>query len=267
MTDFLMALFLGFVEGLAEFIPVSSTAHLIVLVEGLHFPAPPGHVFEVFIQIGAIMAVVVLYFKKLWHTALTLHREPASRRFAYNLLLGSVPALAVGALAHDWIKSALYNPQVIGTMLILGGIAILLLERRLEGLGKIGSVDAVPPVTAFKVGCFQMLALVPGVSRSGATIMGALALGLTRPAAAELSFFLAIPVMFAAVAYDTLKNWDGIASYGRYDIMLGGLAAAFVTALAVVKFAIGFISRYGFAPFAFYRIAAGVAILILFSWP
>jgi len=264
MSEFLTALFLGFVEGLTEFIPVSSTAHLVVLTEGLNFPAPPGHVFEVFIQLGAIMAIVVLYRRKLWETLITLPSEKKSQDFALNIVAGTVPALVAGALGRDWIKEHLYNPTVVAVMLIIGGLVILLLEKRFSRV-KFESVDDVPLKTAFLVGCCQMLALVPGVSRSGATIIGALALGLARPAAAEFSFFLAIPVMFAAISYDTMKSWDSIMSYDYLDIMLAGLVAAFVTALVVVKFALHIISRYGFAPFAWYRIAAGILILAIFA--
>lgn len=264
MTEFLTAIFLGFVEGLTEFIPVSSTAHLIVLTKGLNFPAPPGHVFEVFIQLGAILAVMVLYWRKILETAIGVPRgDSKARRFTLNLILGTIPALMAGGLAHGWIKAHLYNPFVIAATLIAGGIVILILEktfaRRQHTL-----IDDMPPKTAFLIGCAQTLALVPGVSRSGATIMGALALGLSRPAAAEFSFFLAIPVMLAAVAYDMFRNWDALMAYDHFGLMLAGLGAAFVTALCVVRFAIAFISRYGFTPFAWYRIGAGIVILLVF---
>lgn len=265
MIEFLTALFLGFVEGLTEFLPVSSTAHLIVLTQGLGFPAPPGHVFEVFIQLGAILAVMALYWRKIWATLVGLPRgEAVARKFTVNIILGTLPALVAGAVLHDWVKVHLYNPFVIAVALIVGGMVILILERRFARIQHTG-LDEISPKTAFLVGCCQTLALVPGVSRSGATIMGSLGLGLSRPAAAEFSFFLAIPVMFAAVGYDTLKNWDAIVSYGHFGLMLAGLASAFVTALAVVRVAIGFISRYGFVPFAWYRIAAGLMILVVFS--
>ncbi len=265
MIEFLTAVFLGIVEGLTEFLPVSSTAHLIVLTKGLAFPAPPGHVFEVFIQLGAILAVVVLYWRRLWETVGGLLKgDDRARRFTLSLALGTLPALLMGGLLHGWIKDHLYNPIVIAAALIAGGIAILLLERRFARTPAHTEIDEIRPVTAFLIGCAQTLALVPGVSRSGATIMGSLALGLSRPAAAEFSFFLSIPVMFAAVGYDTLKNHEAIMAYGRFDLMIAGLLAAFVTALAVVRAAIGFISRYGFAPFAWYRIAAGLVLLAVF---
>lgn len=265
MSDLATALFLGFVEGLTEFIPVSSTAHLVVLTEGLNFPAPPGHVFEVFIQLGAILAVIVNYRRKLFNTVMGLRHDKKSQNFALNLLLGSIPAFIAGALGRDWIKESLYNHGVIAATLILGGFIILLLDKRLGKNTKISDVDDISPRTALLIGCCQALALVPGVSRSGATIMGALGCGLARPAAAEFSFFLAIPVMLAAVAYDTAKGWSDIVASNHFGIMMAGLVAAFITALAVIKFALLFISRHGFTPFAWYRIAAGIIVLMVFA--
>jgi undecaprenyl-diphosphatase len=263
MSEFLTASFLGFIEGLTEFIPVSSTAHLVVLVEGLNFPTPPGHIFEVFIQLGAILAVVVLYSRKLLNVAVTLPADAKSRDFVFNLVAATIPAVIAGFLGRDWIKENLYNPTVIGIALIAGGVIILALEKRFKN-PVINTVDDVPLRTAFLIGLCQMLALIPGISRSGATIMGSLGLGLARPAAAEFSFFLAIPVMLGAVAYDTYKSWDAIMAYDGTGIMLAGLLAAFMTAMIVVKFALHIISRYGFAPFAWYRIAAGYGILLFF---
>jgi len=264
MNDLFYAALLGFVEGLTEFIPVSSTAHLIALVEGLDFPAPPGHVFEVFIQLGAILAVMCLYWKKLWLTAVRLPYEEKARNFAVNLVLGTLPALAVGALAHHWIKSLLYNPLFISFTLVLGGIVILIAEKKLPK-GGIEDVDEISPKKAFLIGCCQMVALIPGVSRSGATIIGSMALGLARPAAAEFSFFLAIPVMLAAVTYDLLQNWRELSGYPHLDLMAVGFVSAFVTAMVVIRLALRLIGRYGFVPFAWYRIAAGLLIFAVFS--
>lgn len=264
MNEFLTALFLGFVEGLTEFIPVSSTAHLIILVDKLKFEAPANHVFEVFIQLGAIMAVMFLYRQKLWQTATNFHRDEKDRRFLFNLILGTIPAVIAGGLGRDWIKENLYDPYVIATSLIIGGFVILFFERRLNK-PKITDIDHIPAKTAFYIGCCQMIALIPGVSRSGATIMGSLGLGLARPAAAEFSFFLAVPVMLLAVSYDTFRNWQEISIGGYYDIMLVGLFSAFATALVVIKFALHIISRYGFVPFAWYRIVMGILILIVYT--
>lgn len=262
MMDYLIALFLGFVEGLTEFIPVSSTAHLVLLAEGLDFNAPEGHVFEVFIQLGAILAVIVTYRRRLWDTLIGLPHDRTAQNFAMNVVLATIPALVAGALGRDWIKQHLYNPACIAIALIIGGIIILLLEKRFR-TARYDNIDAIPPKTAFLIGCCQALALVPGVSRSGATIMGALLLGLPRPAAAEFSFFLAIPVMMAAVAYDTMKGWDDIINNNHLGLMLTGLAAAFVTALFVIRAALYVISKYGFTPFAWYRIGLGLLVLFI----
>lgn len=264
MIDYLTALFLGFIEGLTEFIPVSSTGHLILLVEGLHFPAPPGRVFEVFIQIGAILAVMVLYRTKIFKTVCGITSDKTSQRFALNVFVATIPALVLGAALHHFIKQSLYNPMVIAVALILGGLFILLFEKRF-GPAHTNNIDDISPKQAFLIGICQSIALIPGISRSGATIMGALGLGLSRAAATEFSFFLAIPVMFCAVIYDVIKNWDVIISSSDYiGLMLTGLAASFLTALAVVRTVVGFVSRHGFAPFAWYRIALGIIVLFIF---
>lgn len=262
MKDYLIALFLGFVEGLTEFIPVSSTAHLVLLAEGLNFNAPEGHVFEVFIQLGAILAVIVTYRRKLWDTVIGLPHDRTAQTFALNVVLATIPALIAGALGRDWIKEHLYTPGCIATALIVGGVIILLLEKRLKS-ARYDSVDGIPHKTAFLIGCCQALALMPGVSRSGATIMGALALGLARPAAAEFSFFLAIPVMVAAAAYDMMKGWDDIISNNHLGLLMTGFAAAFITAMLVIRAALYVISKYGFTPFAWYRIGLGLLVLFI----
>ncbi|MBK6896208.1 MAG: undecaprenyl-diphosphate phosphatase [Alphaproteobacteria bacterium] len=264
MSDFSTAALLGFIEGLTEFLPVSSTAHLLILTDLFKFAGPPGHLFEIFIQLGAIFAVVVLYRKKLFRTAFTLHSDPASRHFATILLIGTLPALVAGAIGRDFIKGTLYNnPLVIGTTLILGGLIMLIVERNLPK-ARIENIQSVPLKTAVMIGCCQALALIPGVSRSGASIIGGLMAGLSRPAAAELSFFLAIPVMFLAVAYDLYKSWDSVAAGDYLALMLTGFGVAFVTALVVIKALLGVVNRYGFYPFAVYRLFAGAFVFWAF---
>ena len=263
MTDYLIAIFLGFIEGLTEFIPVSSTGHLVLLIEGLNFPTPPGKVFEVFIQIGAILAVMVLYRQKILKTIVGIPNDPAARKFALNVIIASIPAVIFGFAFHNFIKETLYNPIVIATTLILGGVIILLFEKKFKQ-PVIETMDDITPRQAFMVGLCQSIALIPGVSRSGATIMGSLALGLSRGAATEFSFFLARPVMFGAVAYDFYKNWDDLLAYPQKGLMVAGLMASFLTALVVVKMVVGFVSRHGFAPFAWYRIALGLLALFIF---
>ena len=261
--EYLTAIFLGFIEGLTEFIPVSSTGHLILLIEGLNFPAPPGHVFEVFIQIGAILAVMVLYRQKIAHTVLGLNKDPVAQKFARNILIGTLPALVLGGVLHGFIKGTLYDPRIIAVTLILGGIIILLFDKKFRA-PITETVDDITTRQAFLIGCCQSIALIPGISRSGATIMGSLGLGLSRTAAAEFSFFLAMPIMFCAVAYDLFKNWDALLAYPDRGLMFAGLAASFVTALIVVKAVIRFITRHGFAPFAWYRIALGLIAIVIF---
>lgn len=264
MIEYLTAIFLGFVEGLTEFIPVSSTGHLILLIEGLNFPTPPGRVFEVFIQIGAILAVMVLYRAKIFHTVRGIGSDKVAQNFARNVIIGTLPALIIGGALHSFIKTTLYNPMVIATTLILGGIFILLFEKKL-GPVTTETVDDITPKQALLVGFCQSIALIPGVSRSGATIMGSLGIGLSRTAATEFSFFLAMPVMFCAVSYDIYKNWDSLLAYDHLGLMFAGLAASFLTALVVVKTVVGFITRHGFAPFAWYRIILGVVAFFIFT--
>ncbi|MCW0233413.1 MAG: undecaprenyl-diphosphate phosphatase [Ferrovibrio sp.] len=261
LIDYLQAAFLGVVEGLTEFIPVSSTGHLILLVDLLGFEGPPGKVFEIAIQLGAILAICIVYWPRLWGTISGLGRNDTANRFTVNVLLGFLPALVIGFFAHGFIKGVLFNPWVVSVALIVGGIAILAIER-FVGQGEVRSVDDFKFRLSLKIGLLQCLAMIPGVSRSGATIMGARLLGVQRAAAAEYSFFLAVPTMVAATAYDLFKNRDGLTLDGAGLIAVGFLVA-FLCAMLVVRTVIGFINRYGFTPFAWYRIVIGTAMLVL----
>lgn len=258
--DFLNAAFLGVVEGLTEFIPVSSTGHLILFVDLLKFQGPPGHVFEVVIQLGAILAILVLYWKKFWNVLSTPARH-ASQRFVGNILLAFLPAMVIGFFVHDFIKAALFNPTVVAIALMVGGLAILLIERA-KPTATVASTEEMPASTALKIGLVQCLAMIPGMSRSGSTIMGALLFGVERKAAAEFSFFLAVPTMFAAAAYDLYKARDALSSDGM-DMIAVGFVVSFIVALLVVRWLVGFVQRRGFAPFAWYRIILGAVILAL----
>lgn len=257
------ALLLGIIEGLTEFIPVSSTGHLILLVDLLQFTGPPGAVFEIVIQLGAIFAICWLYRKKLWHTVFSLPKEQESQRFALNIIIAFLPAAVIGVLAHSFIKSVLFSPWVVSVMLIVGGLIILLVERKPHP-PKTESIDAITPMLAFKIGLCQTLAMIPGTSRSGATIIGALLLGTERKAATEFSFFLAIPTMLGATVYDLYKNAAYLNSEGMVVIAIGFIAA-FLAALMVVSQLIRFISTHGFTPFAYYRIALGSVMLVILS--
>lgn len=260
-ADLLAAVILGLVEGITEFIPVSSTGHLIIVGEWLGQVDDRAKTFDIFIQLGAILAIVWLYRARLLQAAASARTDPASRRFFLNLGISFVPAAGVGFLIHDWIKAHLFNVPVVAWALILGGIAILLIEwwaprKRFE------EVSEVPPLTALGVGLAQVLSLVPGTSRSGATIMGGYALGLSRRAATELSFFLAIPIMVAATLYDLAKSM-GALSAADAPFFATGFAVSFVSALVVVKAFLSYVSHHSFRAFAWYRIGFGAALLWL----
>lgn len=254
--EYLQAVAMGLIEAATEFLPVSSTGHLILADLLLGFKGPPGHVFEIVIQLGAILAVCILYFRRLWGVVIGLPHDKASRHFALACIVAFLPAMVAGAALHDFIKTVLFSPLVVCSMLVVGGIAILVIER-LKPAPRIFSIEAMSWRTALLIGCAQCLALVPGVSRSGATIMGALAFGVDRKTAAEFSFFQAIPVMLGAVALDLFKNRDSLDASGL-SVIAVGFATAFLGALVVVRWMIGFVTKNGFAPFAWYRIAAGL---------
>jgi undecaprenyl-diphosphatase len=257
---FLEAAILGVLEGLTEYLPVSSTGHLILLADLIGFSGPPGRVFEVVIQLGAILAVCVVYAPKLARVALGLPTDPGAQRFALAILLAFLPAVVLGVLLHGFIKSVLFSPYVVCVALILGGVAILAIERA-RPKPRIDTIERFPPALSVGIGLMQCLAMVPGVSRSAATILGALLLGVERKTAAEFSFFLAIPTLLGAAVYDLWQNRAGLTADGGLIVAIGFLAA-FVTALLVVRWFVGFVGRHGFSPFAWYRIALGSALLI-----
>jgi undecaprenyl-diphosphatase len=251
---------LGLVEGATEFIPVSSTGHLIVVSHWLGLVDQRAKTFDVFIQLGAILAIVWLYRARLWRSVAAARQDPTSRRFVVNLIIAFLPAAIVGFLFHSWIKDRLFNPTVVAIALVVGGVLILLIER-LAPAARVTDVSQVPPRTALGIGLAQVLSLVPGVSRSGATILGGYSLGLSRIAATEFSFFLAIPVMFAATLYDLLKSWSVLA-VSDIPLFTVGFIVSFVSALVVVKAFLSFVSGHSFKVFAWYRIAFGAVLLL-----
>lgn len=261
LDSLLKAALLGIVEGVTEFIPVSSTGHLIVVSHWLGDVGERAKTFEIFIQLGAILAIVWLYRARLTQAALEAYWGGPGRRLLVNLILGFIPVAVVGLLAHDRIKERLFNPTVVAGALIAGGLAILLIERW-RPRTRIGDVGEVPARTALNIGVAQILSLIPGTSRSGATIMGGYALGLSRTAATEFSFFLSIPVMFAATIFDLKSGWHTL-SAADVPVFAVGFVTAFVSALAVVKLFVGFVSRNSFAVFAWYRIVFGAFLLLL----
>jgi undecaprenyl-diphosphatase len=253
---------IGIVEGLTEFLPVSSTGHIILAEELLHFEGPPGKVFEIVIQLGAILAVCFLYRAKILATVTgVFRREPVSLRFATAVIVAFLPAAVVGVALHRYIKALLDKPIVVAVALIVGGVAILVIEKVAQR-PRIKSVDDVDWKTALFIGVCQCLAMVPGVSRSAATIMGARVFRVDRATAAEFSFFLAIPTMLGATVYDLYRNWSTLSWHGGGLILLG-MVVAFVSALIVVRAFVAFISRHGFGVFAWYRIAIGALALVL----
>lgn len=260
MTDTtLVALFLGVLEGLTEFIPVSSTGHLLLAGHFLGFESA-GKTFEVVIQFGSVLALLVLYAAKIAQTVVALPSDPQARRFAASVLIAFLPAVVVGVLAHDIIKEVLFeSPRLIATMLVIGG-GVLLLVDRLPLTPRYHAADRLPLKVALGIGLVQCLAMIPGVSRSGSTIVGALVLGVDKRSAAEFSFFLSIPTMAGAFSYDLYKNRDVLDWSALNEIALG-FAAAFIVALFVVRWLLGYVSRRGYALFGWWRIAVGLAAL------
>ena len=259
--ELLNAAFLGIVEGVTEFLPVSSTGHLILFVDLLGFDGPPGHVFEVVIQLGAILAIVALYWQKFLMVLVELPTAKPAQHFVRNILLAFLPAMVIGALAHDAIKAALFNPTVVAWAMIVGGVAILIIEK-IKPEPRIMSTEAMPAKTALTIGFIQCIAMIPGMSRSGATIMGALLCGVDRRTAAEFSFFLAIPTMLAATIYDLYKARHELTADGMDQIAVGFIVS-FIVALVVVRWLVRFVQTHGFGLFAWYRIALGALILAL----
>jgi len=254
------ALILGIIEGLTEFLPVSSTGHLILAGQLLGFNDEKGKVFEIAIQFAAILAVVWEYRARLGHALVSVTSEPASQRLAINLFVAFLPAAVLGFLFLKQIKTYLFNPMVVATALIVGGVLILWAERR-KHVVRAETIDEMTWRDALKVGFAQALAMIPGTSRSGATIIGGLFFGLSRRTAAEFSFFLAIPTMFAATSYDVYKNWH-LFSANDIGLFAVGGAASFISALLAVRGLIRFISRHDFTVFAWYRIVFGVLVLL-----
>ena len=252
---------LGIVEGLTEFLPVSSTGHLILAGELLGYDPERWKVFNIVIQLGAILAIVVLYWRTLLAVAVGAARgEPQPLRFVRNVIVAFVPAAVLGLAFHKLIEALLGRADVVAVALIVGGIAILLVER-LARRATVDGVGEMPVRTALGIGAVQCLAMIPGVSRSGATIMGALAMGVERRTAAEFSFFLAIPTMLGATTLELYKNRAALDPHQLGSIALG-FAVAFVVSLIVVRAFVAVIGRYGFAPFAWYRIIVGCAAVI-----
>ena len=257
----LTAILLGIVEGLTEFVPVSSTGHLILASELFGYDAAQWAMFNVVIQLGAILAVVVQYWKTFWEAGIgVLKLEAQGLRFARNILLAFLPSAVLGLLLKDYIDVMLGTPEIVGWALIIGGIAILGIEKVAKPGVDRGVAD-LPIKQILGIGAAQCLSMIPGVSRSGATIMGALAMGVGRKTAAEFSFFLAVPTMIGASTLELIDSGEKMAAAGGvgWSEIAIGFVVSFVVALAVIRAFVAYVSRHGFAPFAWYRIVIGAA--------
>ncbi len=262
MSVYLVALVLGIVEGATEFIPVSSTGHLILVGHWLGFEGPRARAFEIFIQLGAILAIVWIYRGLIGGVLRDAVRPGPARTLLVNLAVAFLPVAVVGLLVHDLIKAYLFDPRVVAGALVVGGIAILAIEGWAPRTVT-DDLGALRPRTALGIGLAQILSLVPGTSRSAATILGGYGLGLSRRAATEFSFFLAIPVMLAATLFDLLKSRHDLVR-GDAPVFAVGFITAFVAALVVVRAFLRFVSRHSFRPFAYYRIVLGLVLAALF---
>ncbi|WP_407278766.1 undecaprenyl-diphosphate phosphatase [Aromatoleum evansii] len=262
LAQLFVALILGIIEGLTEFLPVSSTGHLIIFGDLLGYNDEASKVFKIVIQLAAILAVCWDYRERLARVAAGVASDRAAQRFVGLLIVGFLPAAVLGVMFHSKIKALLFNPLTVATALIVGGLVILWLEKR-SYHPLINAVDEMRWPDALKVGFAQALAMIPGTSRSGATIMGGLVFGLSRKTAAEFSFFLAIPTMFAATAYDLYKARDMLHA-GDLPVFAVGFVASFVAAMWAVKTFIRFVSNHTFIVFAWYRIVFG--LIVLATW-
>ncbi len=256
----LKALILGVVEGLTEFLPISSTGHLILVGSLLNFNGEIGKVFEVVIQAGAMLAIILEYRRKFASVALGVFREAAARKFILNLVIAFLPAALLGLLLSKYIKQVLFRPVPVAAAFVAGAFVILWVERRNLRV-RVEHVDSMSTGDAFKVGLAQTLALIPGTSRSGATIIGGMMFGLSRRAATEFSFFLAVPTLLAAAAYDLFKH-RGLLHKQELGVFALGFVTAFVSAFLCIRWLLRYISRHNFNAFAWYRIGFGVLILV-----
>jgi undecaprenyl-diphosphatase len=254
------AAIMGIVEGLTEFLPISSTGHLILAGALLHFDDEKAKVFDIAIQTGAILAVILVYWQKIRSTIVALPSDEVAQRFALNVLVAFIPAVVLGLALGKAIKSHLFTPGVVATTFILGGLVILWAERRQQVAPRINEVEEMRWTDALKLGLVQCLALVPGTSRSGATIIGGMLLGLSRKAATDFSFYLAIPTLIGAGAYSLFKE-RGVLSVDDLPMFGVGLLLAFISAWLCIRWLLRYISSHSFEPFAWYRIAFGIVVL------
>ena len=256
------AFILGLVEGATEFLPISSTGHLIIVGDLLSFNDDKGKIFEIVIQLGAILAVCFEFRNRLFNTLTHMRNDAFAQGFVLNLIIAFLPAALLGLLFHDFIKTYLFSPITVAIALIVGGFAILYIEKYTSH-SSTHQIETISASQALKIGLAQSLALVPGVSRAGATILGGMVFGLTRQTATEFSFFLAIPIMFAATGYDLLNSWD-LLNITDLPMFIVGFITAFLSALLVIKVLIRFVANHDFVGFAWYRIIFGSIVLLYY---
>jgi undecaprenyl-diphosphatase len=264
MPELIKVILLGIVEGLTEFLPISSTGHLIVASALLNFQGAVGGTFEIFIQVGAVVAVIIYFRSKLLDQITTVASDQGVRRFWLNLIIAFIPAAAVGLLLGDQIKEWLFNPTVVALSLIAGGVIFLVVERHKTIKQATGSLAEITPQQALMIGLAQIIALIPGVSRSGATIVGGMLVGLNRSIATEFSFFLAIPTLSIATLYDLYKNLNRVQGSDFINLLVGAVVSAIVAWLSI-GWLLSYIGRNNFVLFGYYRIIAGVIILIMIA--
>lgn len=265
-VEIVKAAALGLLEGATEFIPVSSTGHLLLLQHFFGLTAEANKTFAILIQFGAILAILSVYFARLWGIAVAIPHDPQARRFVIGVLVAFLPAVVIGVLARDFIKGVLFNPLVVCISLILGGFVLLALDRMRLPESK-DDATRFPLSMYLKIGFIQCVAMIPGVSRSGATIVGAMLMGASKRAAAEFSFFLAMPTMAGAFAYELLKSYKDL-SGGDVAMIVVGFVAAFLSGLVVVRWLLDYVSRHGYSLFGWWRLvvgSAGLAGLMVFG--
>lgn len=260
LAIYFKAILLGIVEGLTEFIPVSSTAHLILFSQLIDFNVIKNNVFEIAIQIGGILAIFLIYFQKISNLVLKVN-EKQNQIFLQNIFIAFLPAIIIGFIAHDFIKLYLFSNFVIAISLIIGGILIIIIENFHDKF-HINKIENMQKKHALLIGLCQCLAMIPGVSRSGATIMSGILFGVNRKIATEFSFFLALPTIGSACAYDLLKNYQQI-NFNDFEIILIGIISSFIASILVIKWLLKYISSHSFVGFGYYRILLGLTILFL----
>jgi undecaprenyl-diphosphatase len=263
ILEIIKAVILGLVEGVTEFLPISSTGHLIIVNQFISFDKDFTVLFDIIIQLGAILAVLVYFIKKLWPFTKDKIKNKETLNIWYKAIVGIIPAMLLGVIFASFIEEKLFNPWVVAISLLVGGLVVLFIENK-KKTAKIISIEDLSFKNAFFIGLIQCLSMIPGVSRSASTIIGGMFLGASRVVATEFSFFLAIPTMFAASAYSLLK-YKGVISPSQFSILIIGFAVSFVVALAIVKFFINFVQKNNFKIFGYYRIILGLIIILYFA--